>query len=162
MDYYFDIMAKPSCPLRGFVVSADTEHLLRVEFVLKERSATLTTGEPNALHLAVRRQIETYLSGELRCFELPLCPQGTPFQQLVWARIAAIPFGKTITYGEIAARLGDVRLARAVGQAANKNPLPLVIPCHRVVGRGGRLTGFAPGIATKAFLLDLEAGQSLC
>lgn len=140
---------------------ADAECLLGVEFVLRGRSAEKATGAPNALHLAARRQIEAYLDGGLQSFTLPLCPQGTTFQQRVWAEIAAIPFGKTLTYGEIAARLGDVQLARAVGQAANKNPLPLVIPCHRVIGRGGRLTGFAPGIATKAFLLDLEKGQSL-
>lgn len=161
MDFYFEIMGGHSCPLRGFVISADHNYLYRLKFVLKEEDTSGITTEPTAVHQAACRQISSYLAGKLKVFDLPLMPMGTVFQQKVWQEIAAIPFGVTVTYGEIARRLGDIHLARAVGQAANKNPLPVVIPCHRVIGHGGRLTGFAPGLPTKAFLLGLEKGDTL-
>ncbi|MEA2114015.1 MAG: methylated-DNA--[protein]-cysteine S-methyltransferase, partial [Thermodesulfobacteriota bacterium] len=87
---------------------------------------------------------------------LPLSPQGTPFQLAVWELMQQIPYGETRSYGELAAGLGNPNKARAVGGAANKNPLPMVIPCHRVMGANGKLTGFAGGLATKQFLLSLE------
>lgn len=161
MNFYFDIEISAHCPIRGFLVSADTKFLYGVDFVLRENQAIAEMVEPTAVHCDARRQIEAYLRGRLKDFDLPLSPGGTPFQQQVWAEIARIPFGETITYGEIALRLGDANRARAVGQAAHTNPLPLVIPCHRVVGWGGRLTGFAAGIATKAFLLAHERRGNL-
>lgn len=161
MDFYFATENSASCPLRGFVISADHDFLYALEFVLKEDDRSGTVIEPTAVQQAACRQISAYLAGRLKVFDLPARPRGTVFQQKVWKEIAAIPFGITVTYGEIATRLGDTHLARAVGQAANRNPLPLVIPCHRVVGHGGKLTGFAPGIPTKAFLLGLEKGDTL-
>jgi methylated-DNA-[protein]-cysteine S-methyltransferase len=103
-----------------------------------------------------RRQLAEYFGGSRRTFELELDPVGNAFQQRVWAQLVAIPYGETRTYGQLAAALGDRGLARAVGAANGQNPLSIVIPCHRVVGADGKLTGYAGGIQRKAFLLDLE------
>ena len=105
-------------------------------------------------------QLAAYFSGERVDFDLPLDARGTPFQQRVWQALTEIPYGGTSTYGEIARRLGRPRSARAVGGANHRNPLPVVVPCHRVIGAGGSLTGYAGGLRIKRFLLDLEAGSS--
>ncbi len=102
------------------------------------------------------RQIGEYFAGSRHTFELPLSPQGTSFQKAAWQLMTEIPYGATRTYGELAAALGNANKARAVGGAANKNPLPLVIPCHRVMGASAKLTGFAGGLESKQFLLSLE------
>lgn len=103
-----------------------------------------------------KRQIEEYFAGARQDFDLPLSPQGTPFQCRVWAELRRIPFGETISYGELAARIGKPSASRAVGAANGRNPLPVVVPCHRVIGSDGRLTGFGGGLPTKQALLDLE------
>jgi len=111
-----------------------------------------------------KRQIEEYFAGERQDFDLPLSPQGTAFQRRVWAELRRIPFGETISYGELAARIGKPSASRAVGAANGRNPLPVVVPCHRVIGSDGRLTGFGGGLPTKQALLDLEqrvAGRQL-
>ena len=105
---------------------------------------------------AALRQLEECLAGERTTFDLALDPRGTPFQQAVWREVAAIPYGQTTTYGELARRLGEPNAHRAVGAANGDNPLPIVVPCHRVVGANGHLTGYAGGTAMKAFLLGLE------
>ncbi len=105
------------------------------------------------------RQLEAYFAGERREFDLPLLPQGTPFQLKVWARLREIPYGETISYGELAARLGNPKASRAVGMANGRNPLPIVVPCHRVIGSSGKLTGFGGGLPTKEALLGLERGE---
>ncbi len=102
------------------------------------------------------RQLDEYFEGERLEFELPLEPSGTPFQLDAWTALRAIPFGETISYGEQARRLGDRNKSRAVGAANGKNPIPIVVPCHRVVGANGHLTGFGGGIEVKAWLLDHE------
>ncbi|WP_448871549.1 methylated-DNA--[protein]-cysteine S-methyltransferase [Desulfobulbus propionicus] len=102
------------------------------------------------------RQLQAYLQGRLLEFNLPLSIHGTPFQQLVWRKLMAIPYGQTRTYGELAERIGGRGKARAVGGAAHANPLAIVIPCHRLIGAGGKLTGFAGGLPLKKALLDLE------
>ena len=102
------------------------------------------------------RQLEEYFDGTRREFDLPLDPAGTPFQQSAWMVLRAIPYGQTISYGQQARQLGDVNKARAVGAANGKNPLSIVVPCHRVIGSGGELTGFAAGIDVKSWLLDHE------
>lgn len=101
-------------------------------------------------------QLDEYFAGTRTDFELPLEPIGTEFQRQAWEQLAAIPFGETITYGEQAVRMGDRNKMRAVGAANGKNPIPIVVPCHRVVGADGKLTGFAGGIDNKAWLLDHE------
>ncbi len=105
-------------------------------------------------------QLRAYLEGVRTSFDLPTVAAGDAFQTAVWELIAAIPYGATTTYGEIAARLGNAALARAVGTAVGSNPLSIVIPCHRVVGSDGGLTGYAGGLQRKRFLLDLEASHS--
>jgi len=101
-------------------------------------------------------QLGEYFSGARREFDLPLDTRGTPFQEAVWAEVARIPYGTTTTYGEVARRIGRPRAARAVGGANGANPLPIIIPCHRVIGAGGSLTGYGAGLAIKAALLQLE------
>jgi methylated-DNA-[protein]-cysteine S-methyltransferase len=103
-------------------------------------------------------QLTAYFAGERTSFELPLAPAGTPFDQRVWAAVAAIPHGRTATYGELAAQLGAPGSARAVGAANGRNPIAIVIPCHRVIGARGALTGYAYGVERKAALLALEGG----
>ena len=102
------------------------------------------------------RQLQSYLAGRLRAFDLPLAPAGTEFRQRVWGKLQAIPYGQTRSYQDIALGLGNARACRAVGQAAHDNPIPIFIPCHRLIGTDGSLTGYAGGLAIKAFLLRLE------
>jgi methylated-DNA-[protein]-cysteine S-methyltransferase len=104
----------------------------------------------------VRRQLRAYFAAELRRFALALDPVGTPFQQSVWELLASIPWGETTSYGALAARLGRPGAARAVGAANGANPLPIVLPCHRVIGADGSLTGFGGGLAAKRWLLRHE------
>jgi methylated-DNA-[protein]-cysteine S-methyltransferase len=101
-------------------------------------------------------QLREYFAGTRRRFELALAPRGTPFQLSVWQLLRAIPYGQTVTYGEIARRLGRPEAARAVGLANGANPLPIVVPCHRVIGADGALTGFGGGLPIKRALLHLE------
>jgi methylated-DNA-[protein]-cysteine S-methyltransferase len=114
--------------------------------------------DPAAL-TAVLAQFEAYFRGELRAFDLPLDPRGTPFQRQVWAAVARVPYGETRAYGEIAAAIGKPAAVRAVGLANGANPLPIVIPCHRVIGANGSLTGYGGGLEAKRRLLALERGQ---
>ena len=110
-----------------------------------------------------RRQLEAYFAGELREFDLPLAPAGSEFQLGVWRELAKIPYGETISYGELATRVGDPTKARAVGAANGRNPLPVIVPCHRVIGADGSLIGFGGGLDRKRRLLELERGvSSLC
>ena len=104
----------------------------------------------------VTDQLSEYFSGTRTEFDIPLAPNGTPFQKLVWRELCRIPYGQTRTYGEIAAAIGNPGAARAVGMACNRNPIWIVIPCHRIVGTGGKLTGYAGGLDLTRRLLDLE------
>lgn len=106
--------------------------------------------------LRVERQLKEYFAGERTDFDIPVDPKGTPFQKKVWKLLSRIPYGKTTSYGELAEKLGDAKKARAVGGANNKNPLPIIVPCHRVIGRDGTLTGFAVGLKVKEQLLEME------
>jgi methylated-DNA-[protein]-cysteine S-methyltransferase len=105
------------------------------------------------------RQLRDYLAGRRVDFDLPVAPEGTPFQQEVWRAVAAIPYGETRSYGEIARQIGRADAVRAVGAANGQNPLPIVIPCHRVIGSDGRLTGYGGGLPLKKRLLALESRQ---
>ncbi|MBI1897829.1 MAG: methylated-DNA--[protein]-cysteine S-methyltransferase [Acidobacteria bacterium] len=105
------------------------------------------------------RQLAAYFGGELREFQLPLAPEGTAFQLRVWRELQRIPYGETISYGELARRMGNSKASRAVGLANGANPLPIVIPCHRVIGGDGTLTGYGGGLEIKRKLLELERAR---
>lgn len=102
------------------------------------------------------QQLESYLKGQLKEFSLSLAPAGTAFMKQVWTSLCRIPYGKTVSYQELAAKIGNPKAARAIGLANNRNPIPIFIPCHRVIGADGSLTGYRGGIALKKRLLDLE------
>ena len=106
------------------------------------------------------RQLRAYFTGELRDFDLQLAPQGPAFHQRVWRELSNIPYGETISYGELARRVGSPNASRAVGRANGANPIAIVIPCHRVIGSNGKLTGYGGGLPRKEFLLGLERRQS--
>ena len=106
----------------------------------------------------LRRQLDAYFAGELEDFDLRLAPSGTPFQLQVWRALREIPYGATASYGEIARAVGQPGAARAVGGANNRNPIAIIVPCHRVIGAGGSLTGYGGGLDRKRLLLELEAG----
>jgi methylated-DNA-[protein]-cysteine S-methyltransferase len=117
--------------------------------------------EPNWTHSdtifdRVKGQLSSYFSGTLEVFDVPLTLHGTDFQKRVWGLLGEIPFGTTRTYGGLAKDLGTPNASRAVGLANGANPIPIILPCHRVIGSTGKLTGFGGGIETKRFLLDLE------
>lgn len=105
-------------------------------------------------------QLQEYLAGTRREFDLPLAPHGEAFQRRVWEHVARIPYGETVTYGELAARVGGAATAQQIGAAVGRNPLSILVPCHRIVGRGGKLTGYAGGIARKRHLLEVERDQA--
>ncbi len=113
-------------------------------------------GERGAVGEAVC-QLKAYFSGKLRDFDLAVEPAGTPFQKKVWRELCNIPYGTTISYGELAKRVGNAKASRAVGAANGDNPIPIVIPCHRVIGSNGKLTGYGGGLPVKEKLLTLES-----
>jgi methylated-DNA-[protein]-cysteine S-methyltransferase len=121
-------------------------------------------GEGHTLLVKVQKQLEEYFAGKRREFDLKLAPHGTIFQLMAWRELQNIPYAQTISYAEQARRMGDSRKARAVGAANGRNPLAIIVPCHRVIGTSGSLVGFAGGLKTKEFLLELEsrvAGEQL-
>ena len=118
-------------------------------------------GDPGAAPFAAAaRQLADYFSGQLTEFDLPLAPAGTDFQRRVWAALQTIPYGQTWSYGQLAEKIGRASAVRAVGLANGKNPISVVIPCHRVIGSDGSLTGYGGGLDRKRFLLDLESSGS--
>ena len=153
------IFQEHDSPLGPLLLAADTRALRHIEFpkdrCVAEPDPSWSAGDNPVLGEA-RRQLDTYFAGHLQHFHLPLAPQGTPFQRQVWQILQTIPFGQTRSYAQIAAGVGRARAVRAVGAANGKNPLPIVIPCHRVIGSDGSLTGFAGGLAAKTFLLSHE------
>ena len=112
--------------------------------------------DDDAVMAAALAQLTEYLNGERKAFALKTATHGNPFEERVWALLNDIPIGETTTYGDLAERLGDRSLAQAVGQAVGHNPISIVVPCHRVIGKNGKLTGYAGGLERKQFLLDLE------
>lgn len=123
---------------------------------LKESLGVQVDVRSDGLLEAAYRQLTEYLNGDRTEFELTTMTNGNPFEERVWALLNEIPIGETTTYGEIAESLGDKSLAQSVGQAVGHNPISIVVPCHRVVGRNGKLTGYAGGLKRKQFLLELE------
>ena len=146
-------------PIGELVIAADRESL---RFLLLPDHGRPARAEPGwerrmtPLIKKAARQLRAYFAGRLYEFELPLQPVGTRFQQAVWRELARVPFAATVSYGELARRVRKPRASRAVGAACGRNPLPIVIPCHRVIGKSGALTGFGGGLAMKTRLLTLE------
>ena len=146
-------------PVGPLLLGADDDHLRLIWFSTPRhplpRSVAIERGD-NAVLRETGAQLEAYFTGRLRAFDLPLQPVGTAFQREVWSTLAQIPYGQTWSYGEVARCIGKPRAVRAVGAANGRNPLPIVLPCHRVIGADGSLTGFGGGLPTKQFLLMLE------
>jgi methylated-DNA-[protein]-cysteine S-methyltransferase len=142
-------------PLGPIRLRADDDALRELTFA--EGAATEPPSEHPIL-LAACCQLDEYFAGERTTFYLPVRLDGTAWEQRVWAELRTIPYGETTTYGALAARLGAPTAARAVGSANGRNPISIVVPCHRVIGAGGALTGYAWGVGRKAGLLDLERG----
>lgn len=113
---------------------------------------------PDAVLDQARRELDAFFAGTLREFSVPVAPRGTEFQRRVWRALRTIPYGETTSYGAIANRIGAPEAVRAVGAANGANPIAIIIPCHRVIGANGSLTGFGGGLERKRFLLDLESG----
>ncbi|MGW4062545.1 methylated-DNA--[protein]-cysteine S-methyltransferase [Amycolatopsis sp. NPDC004747] len=127
----------------------------------RHRPAEPTFGVPDpgaAVFDRAETELKEYFAGQRQEFEVPLAFAGTPFQQLVWAELRKIPYGTTISYGQLADRLGKPAASRAVGLANGKNPIGIIVPCHRVVGSNGSLTGYGGGLDRKRYLLDFEQG----
>ena len=136
---------------------ADENHLTDLYFEHDSVPPDLPVRETELLSEA-RAQLLAYFSGERRTFTLPLAPAGTAFQRRVWRALCEIPYGETVSYKEVAQRIGNEKAARAVGRANNRNPLPIIIPCHRVIGASGALVGYGGGLGIKEKLLALEKG----
>jgi methylated-DNA-[protein]-cysteine S-methyltransferase len=145
-------------PIGKLLLAADVEGLRDVWFETgKHKKEPDPQWQRNDAKVAfAAKQLNEYFAGERQDFDLPLHPIGTPFQIDVWHALANIPYGMTISYGELARRIGQPQAVRAVGAANGRNPLPIVLPCHRVIGADGSLTGFGGGLPTKRFLLAME------
>lgn len=148
-------------PVGRLLLGGDGERLTRIHFQggpdpLRPPTHWQAAAAPFA---AAIEQLRAYFAGRRRRFDLPLAPAGTDFQRRVWQALCAIPYGATISYGELARRIGNPRGARAVGLANGANPLPVVVPCHRVIRANGALSGFGGGVPIKRALLALEAAR---
>ena len=156
---YFSHFDSPVGPL---LLAADESGLRQLAFPCEKTKKTPPSDwqENGAFFGETSRQLTAYFAGQLRTFDLPLAPQGTPFQLQVWQTLPEIPYGQTLSYGALAQKIGNPKASRAVGAANGQNPLPILIPCHRVIGANGRLTGFAGGLETKKALLSLEQRHS--
>ena len=141
-------------PLGALQLTAVEDGLTALSFL---DDAKPPTAADTPLLQRAREQLQAYFSGDAITFDLPLRPQGTPFQQAVWRALQTVPYGQTISYALLAQRLGlPASHARAVGAAVGRNPLLIIVPCHRIIGHDGRLTGYAAGLPRKQALLDLE------
>ena len=143
-------------PIGTLRLVSDGEHMTAIEFEGRHGEADTDHNVEDPVLRACARQLQEYFAGKRTQFDLPLAPRGTEFQRAVWRALEEIPYGKLKSYGEIAVEIGKSSAARAVGAANGRNPLPIVVPCHRVIGRDGSLTGFAGGLAIKRWLLALE------
>jgi methylated-DNA-[protein]-cysteine S-methyltransferase len=148
-------------PLGPLLLVADDAGLRQINFPRNGRPAPVEEGwceDASPLRKTIA-QLHAYFAGELEDFDLALAPEGTAFQQKCWDELCKIPYGETISYGELARRIGNPNASRAVGLANGSNPIPIVIPCHRVIGSNGKLTGYGGGLPIKEKLLALEKRQ---
>ena len=147
-------------PIESLLLSSDGESLTSLTMVTQRHGPFFSETwirDDNAKPFAeTRRQLEAYFAGELTEFDLPLNPRGTEFQKQVWQELQNIPFGVTISYGDLAERIGNPNSSRAVGAANGRNPISIIVPCHRVIGSNGKLTGYGGGMERKEWLLAHE------
>jgi methylated-DNA-[protein]-cysteine S-methyltransferase len=144
-------------PLGELLLTSDGRHLTGLYTPgHKHPPDTSKLKRDDAFFTGVRDQLQAYFAGKLRAFDVPVRAAGTDFQHRVWAALTEVPFAETVTYGELAERLGKVDACRAVGLANGRNPVSIIVPCHRVVGASGALTGYAGGLEAKAWLLEHE------
>ena len=148
-------------PTGRLLLAADERGLRGVSFAQGRTPAKVEPGwkKDDALLREPIRQLRAFFAGELRAFDLTLAPEGTEFQRRVWDELQRIPYGETISYGELARQVGNPAASRAVGLANGSNPIAIVIPCHRVIGSNGKLTGYGGGLENKRWLLDFERSQ---
>ena len=149
-------------PIGRLLLAADDHGIRALEFPENRHPVKRTDAWRAGDHPLIARaviQLDEYFAGERRSFDLPLAPAGTPFQLRVWQALRAIPHGATWSYAQLARAIGQPSAMRAVGAANGRNPIPIIVPCHRVIGAGGALTGFGGGLPTKAFLLRLEGAS---
>jgi len=146
--------ASPDAGL-NLVIELEEDTIIGLGFCSPQK----VTKPETELEKEIYRQLDAYFSGSLQEFDLPFFATGTVFQLMVWEELMKIPYGETRTYGELAKLINKPLAARAVGSALHNNPVAILIPCHRVVGAKGRLTGFAGGLPAKQYLLDLEQGR---
>lgn len=153
---FYELIASPIGPL--LLIADEKLRAIRFHGDQHEPPPGSRAGSSAVIERAAH-QLAEYFGGKRHSFDLPLGPRGSAFQLAVWRLLPEIPYGTTTTYGDIATRLGQPSAARAVGSANGANPLPIVVPCHRVIGRSGALVGFGGGLETKAALLSLERGE---
>jgi methylated-DNA-[protein]-cysteine S-methyltransferase len=159
-----DVFRKIDSPVGALTLVASDRHLVAIAWQKEGEEAPFGAAPestPHPLLDETERQLRAYFVGERQDFDLPLDFRGTAFQRRVWQALLAIPFGETRSYRDIAVALGRPTATRAVGAANGRNPIPIVAPCHRVIGANGSLTGFGGGLENKAFLLDLEGAPRL-
>lgn len=147
-----------NCVIGKLYITADEKSILSVGFCKPQNT---NEEKINSVIMECIKQLDLYFSGDLKKFDLPLNPIGTEFQKGVWNELLNIPYGKTRTYKEIAFAIGNANASRAVGNANNKNPIAIIIPCHRVIGANNKLVGYAGGLDKKELLLKLEKLSSL-
>ncbi len=150
-------------PIGELTLTSDGRSVTGVYMQNQKHGATRTKDwrRDDAALKQPRAQLQAYFTGELREFDLPLAAEGTPFQRRVWRALCDIPYGETISYGELARRIGQPTASRAVGLANGQNPISIVVPCHRVIGANGSLTGYGGGLDRKRWLLGHESKDSL-
>lgn len=156
---YFDLF--DTGRIGTLTLAGDEAGLRHIEFEEKKHPLTIPADwKKNAKFFApVKAQLQAYFKGELKQFDLPLAPVGTSFQLEVWRTLRDIPYGELVSYKTIAKAIGNPKAVRAVGGANGRNPIPIIVPCHRVIGSDGSLTGFGGGLETKRRLIDLEQAQ---
>jgi methylated-DNA-[protein]-cysteine S-methyltransferase len=147
-------------PLGVLQVKANDQGLTAINYYDDNPSESIGRPQQRVLTKTIA-QLNEYFDGKRKSFDIPLVLKGTDFQQKVWRQLQEIPYGQTITYSELAARLGDPQKARAVAGANGLNPIPIIVPCHRVIGADNKLTGYSGGIEKKQFLLQLEGALLL-
>lgn len=152
---YFNIIESPIGPI---LLAGDEEGLKHLIFLKDKEKFRIPDGwvENKEFFRETSRQLEAYFSGKLKSFDVKLAPEGTKFQKSVWNALCEIPYGETRTYKDIAVSIGNPKAYRAVGLANNRNPIAIIVPCHRVIGADGKLTGYASGLGIKELLLKLE------